>query len=108
MKQRTDVTYTSLHGHFEMSKFEFQYWLRTTKATKVIFQYEKNVNDELNPCGTYKKRATYEFYAKTDIEGKFIVYKEHMRCHYEVEEEITKKYTRWANEYLKTLINNTP
>ncbi len=84
---------------FETSKFDF---IRIVKgANDIRFFYYANGNDPCNPCGTVKKQATYEFYVVVDGMQHLLVYKNHRRSHDEVEEELLKKYNRWAIRAMK-------
>lgn len=67
--------------------------------THFSFEFTDKGNDEFNPCGTIKKQCTYEFYIHTDLGKDLLVYKNHRRISFDVEQELLKKY--------KNLINKT-
>lgn len=82
----------------DVNKLTFQKMLK--KGCKLRFEYVKCGNDPCNSCGTVKREATYEFYAIIDETKVLLVYKNHRRTHWVVEDELTKKYSSWANKII--------
>lgn len=81
---------------YQMDNFDFS---RLVKSAEIIYlKYERNGNDEWNPCGTMRKEATYEFYVFVDGVIHMLVYKNHRRTHDEVKEQLIKRYSYWAKK----------
>lgn len=94
----------NIFDRVEYNKESFKSLVRKSDLTKIEdlkFSYRRDGNDEYTKHGKQRRMATLEFYLDTPTERTLIVYKEHRRSHDILEEELTKRYTRWAKQVLK-------